>query len=144
MLPLTATISIRVITINFPAFSPLSCPTCSNMSGCALECYLCSSQVSWENCAKNLTKGTCAPNLDNCAKLYARSNGEVFARGCGTSYKCSNQETCNGLVLIKCTLHCCRGDLCKRAFRLELGAVILVSSLLTSLNAMYFILTNEQ
>ena len=60
-----------------------------------------------------------------------------------TSYECSIQETCNGLVLIECTLHCCRGDLCNRAFRLELGAVILVSSLLTSLNAMYFIFTNE-
>ena len=113
------------------------------MSGCALECYLYAIQVSWENCAKNLTKRTCAPNLYNCAKLYARGNGEVFARGCDTSYECSIQETCNGLVLIECTLHCCRGDLRKRAFRLELGAVILVFSLLTSLNAMYFILTNE-
>lgn len=113
-------------------------------TGCALDCYSCTSQVSWEDCAKNLTKGTCSPNLDNCAKLYARGNGEVFAKGCDTSYECSNQETCNALVLNECILHCCRDDLCNEAVMLKLGGVILVTSLFTSLIAMHFLFKYKQ
>lgn len=112
------------------------CPDCF-LSGRALDCYSCTSQVSWEDCARNLKKGTCAPNLDNCAKLYARGNGEVFARGCDTSYECSNQLTCKGLELNECTLHCCKDDFCNGTALTKISSVILVFSLLASVNAMW-------
>ena len=106
-------------------------------SGHALECYSCSSQVSWEDCEKNLKKGSCASYLDNCAKLYASGNGEVFARGCETSYECSNQMTCKGLVLNECSLQCCKEDLCNGSAERKMNCFFSVLSLLTSIIAMY-------
>ena len=104
------------------------------LSGHALECYSCKSEVSWGDCEKNLKKGTCASYLDNCAKLYASGNGEVFARGCETSYECSKQLTCKGLELNECSLHCCKEDLCNGVAE-NINRYVTVLSLVTSIIA---------
>lgn len=105
-------------------------------SGHALECYSCRSDISWEDCERNIKNGTCAPGLDNCAKLYARGNGEVFARGCDTSYECNNQMTCRGLTLNECSLHCCKDDFCNISVAKKASRLVLVGSLITSINCM--------
>jgi len=105
--------------------------------GHALECFSCASEVSWEDCEKNIRNGTCAPYLDNCAKLYARGNGEVFARGCETSDECFNKLTCKGLELNECNLHCCKENFCNRSAAKKTNYLISVLSLVTSIIAKY-------
>ena len=106
-------------------------------AGHALDCFSCTSEVSWEDCEKNIRNGTCASYLDNCAKLYARGNGEVFARGCETSDECFHKLTCKGLELNECSLDCCKEDFCNRSTAKKTNYLISVLSLLTSIITKY-------
>lgn len=106
--------------------------------GHALDCFSCTSDVSWEDCEKNIRNGTCASYLDNCAKLYARGNGEVFARGCESSDECFRMLTCKGLKLNECSLHCCKENFCNRSAAKKANYLISVLSLVTSIIAKYY------
>ena len=101
--------------------------------GHALECYSCRSDISWEDCDSNAHNGTCRSGLDNCAKLYARGNGQVFARGCDTSYECSNQLTCKELTLNECSLYCCKDDFCNGSVVRKIRGFVFTSSFITAI-----------
>ena len=101
--------------------------------GGALDCFSCESHISWTDCTRNQKKGTCATDLDKCAKLYARGNGEVFVRGCDTSEECANQRTCKSLKLNECSLDCCDENLCNAGVIQMTGDLVLLICIITTL-----------
>ena len=86
-----------------------------------LKCYLCQSNISWDECEKNKTVGVCYPDHDEvCITEHYIENddtekgyNEYFIKMCGQARLCTNKD-CEGKST-NCQIHCCHSDLCNIA-----------------------------
>ena len=101
-------------------FSPL---------GEALKCNFCESELSFEDCDKNMKHVECAKEfaLDNCVKTHIKAFGfteEKYIRKCQTAAEC-NKPTCKGPGDDKCEVYCCTSDNCNRSSVLTVSSITL-------------------
>lgn len=85
-----------------------------------LECYVCMSHISWEDCDQKTYRSVCPDDGETyvCTKDHEKENGRnknhtSFLKYCGLAEGCTNKHCLiNGY---ECDRHCCHNDLCNAA-----------------------------
>ncbi|XP_078359542.1 uncharacterized protein LOC144644011 [Oculina patagonica] len=92
-----------------------------------LQCNVCISSVSWDDCLKSQDPLTCEPADTHCHRHMVHVDmgfykTTTFTKGCATSDKCTPEAVnrCKnssgsqqmGIKDMKCDLECCQDDLC--------------------------------
>lgn len=100
----------------------------------SLSCYTCTSEDSWEDCNRKMTKTGCPSGAPNCAKgnltctVAGRVVKKVFYKRCGTQGKTclpENQPSCPAFVFsYKWESICCTGKNCNSAPREKVSGVL--------------------
>ena len=94
-------------------------------TGYGLKCYRCISAKTWDDCEKNKEEISCTSDYDSCVKIYfdgkvAGIGGEGYAKACASKSNC-NKDLCKAIqfqeemIIDKCDVNCCQGDLCNGA-----------------------------
>ena len=85
-----------------------------------LQCYWCSSHISWEHCDQQLSIMVCPDDGQTyvCAKDHEKANGRSKNSTAFLKY-CLRTEGCTNIHCLKqgfeCDRHCCHNDLCNAA-----------------------------
>ena len=104
-------------------------------AGEALKCNFCASQVSFEDCDKNMKHVECAKEfgLDRCMKTHVKASSvteEKFSRGCQSAGQC-DKPTCKESGDDKCEVYCCKEDNCnKSSVTVVSGTTLFICALL--------------
>ncbi|CAH3103157.1 unnamed protein product [Pocillopora meandrina] len=83
----------------------------------SLDCFVCSSDDSFEECDKARTKEICQPRT-TCGKLsFQLSDNHRYRRGCLSVIYCTDPSRyCQNIVdASECVTACCSKDLCNAA-----------------------------